>query len=53
MVGDFKDVSGMDAVPGAKAGDAFRHCGAGDSIVEEKVEDAGIDGNAVMFGPIT
>jgi hypothetical protein len=36
-------------MPGAETGDALDHRGSGDSAVEEEVEDAGVDRNAVML----
>src|SRR5580698_1899226 len=52
MVRDLQDVRGMHPMRGSKAGYAFDHRGAGDAAVKEIVEDAGVDGDAVMFGSI-
>jgi hypothetical protein len=52
MVGDFEDVGGVDAVCMAEAGNALYHRGSGDSAMEEKVENAGVDRNSVVFGSI-
>jgi hypothetical protein len=49
VVGEVENVGGMEAMLGSEAGYAFEYGCAGDSIMEEKVEEAGIDRDAVVF----
>jgi len=49
IVGDLEDVSRVDAVRLAEAGDAFDDGRAGNAAVKEEVEDAGIDGDSVVL----
>ena len=52
VVGDLQYVGRMDAMRGAKSGHALQYRCSSDAAVKEKVEQAGVDGNAVMFGPV-
>ena len=52
MVGDFEDVGGVDAMRRSEAGYAFEDRGSVDAAVEEEVEKAGVDGDAVVFGSV-
>jgi len=50
VIGELKDMGGMNAMPGAKSGHAFHRCGAGDPMAKEEIQNAGVDGNAVVLG---
>lgn len=52
MVGDFEDVRGVETVRGAESGYTFEHRGPVDAVVEEEVEQAGVNRDAVMSGAI-
>jgi hypothetical protein len=52
MVGYFEDVGGVDAMGGAEAGDAFEDGCAVDAILEEEIEEAGVDGDAEVPGSV-
>ena len=52
MVGDFEDVGGVEAVRGAESGYAFEDRGTVDTVLEKEVEQAGVDGDAVVLGAI-
>lgn len=53
VIGDFEDVGRVHAMRGAESSDSLGHRCAGDSGVEEEIEDRGVDGNAVVFRSIT
>jgi hypothetical protein len=53
VIGDFENVGRVHAMRGAESSDSFGHCRAGNSGVEEEIEDRGVDGNAVVFRSIT
>ena len=48
MVGNFDEAGGMHVVIRAESGDALQDRGAGNSAIEEEVENAGIRWNAVV-----
>ena len=52
MVRQFQDVRGVNAVRGSESGHPLERGGAVNAAVKEEVENAGIDGNAVMAGSI-
>jgi len=52
VVGDLQDVRGVDAMRGAEAGYAFEHGCAIDAVLEQEVQQGGVDGDAVVLGAI-
>jgi hypothetical protein len=52
MVGNLQDVGGVEAMRGAETGYTLEDRGSVNAVVEEEVEQAGVDRDAVMFGAI-
>jgi hypothetical protein len=50
MVGDFDQIGRVQVMVRAKAGYAFGDRGSGDAAIEEEVEDAGVERDAVVGG---
>jgi hypothetical protein len=53
MVRDLQDVGGMDPMCRAKTGHSLSDGRTGDSTMEQKIEKAGINRDAMMLGAIT
>jgi hypothetical protein len=52
LIGNLKNVGGMQTVLRAKSSHAFYHGSAGNTAVKQIVEDAAVNGNPVVFSSI-
>jgi hypothetical protein len=52
MVGDIEDVGGVEAMRRSKAGHSFEDAGTVDAVLEEEIDEAGVDRDSVVFGAV-